>query len=716
MSYKLAKRIAQELVNEGPIPSGYPDEELDSDEERDRRNERRQGGLLDGNNIDEDNYNQYYDAESDDDGADDWMLDEEQKRARATAEIHKQHLLSEKQPYHLGAQSEELHDACWREDVDTIRKLVTDDPSLLNEADSGGQNLLHLCAFWGSLRVCETLIALGIDVDAVNLHRQRPLDIALQWGHLDVADAIRHRGGTSLFETKVMHLESHNLQLEDELTRVRADLLLEREKRQQMEKERDVARRVARMSHREWKSELVSKMLSRGSEKLLETKLYQCDEERLKLRLRLNKHLVWGSFESNWRKQLQELLNQEKQRVQEKVECCRMAGEEARAATVERRIATEIRDHALAEAKAAAEARVVAESICKEAIKYMEKLRPFKTKYTQLLRRTGLHSMSKSLTELLEACPREVLDGAVAVLSDLSRHASSAQPGVQKLLKLEDKPDSLSSGVASTVEEASRSLVEYQAQEKKDKSTTKEDKKLFGRMKTQGILQHSNSQKASDARRSRGEPNRLGGLPSTPFDLLVLDPYGKGLEVLSCVHVKKDSKGYDRLKVVARAPVDPTSDHFKREDERRLLDHQAKVAVQRAQAMHRRTRKKIRALNHAAKPSSGNRYERPFTVAGTAGGAISASEMNENRAKKLYEVEKLWAAAFSPPKERRAKAAAAAAAARRTQTMHRNMLAAASSGSSNDPGSSKVSASILNSKPSLSSLGLPAIMNSSMSS
>ena len=153
--------------------------------------------------------------------------------------IHKQELLLDKQPHHVGAQSEELHDACWREDVETIRTLVGEDPSMLNESDSGGQNVLHLAAFWGSLRVCETLLALGIDVDAVNLHRQRPLDIALQWGHLDVADAIRHRGGTSLFETKVMHLEAHNLQLEDELTRARADLLAEREKRETMQHERE---------------------------------------------------------------------------------------------------------------------------------------------------------------------------------------------------------------------------------------------------------------------------------------------------------------------------------------------------------------------------------------------------------------------------------------------------------------------------------------------
>ena len=695
MAYKLAKRIATELHAEGPIPPGYPSDEEDSDDERARRNESRSGGSAGPSQ----NYH-YGGSEDEDEGDDDdWLLDEEQKRARASEEIHKQQLLVDKQPHHVGAQSEELHDACWREDVEAIRTLVGEDPSMLNECDSGGQNVLHLCAFWGSLRVCETLLALGIDIDAVNLHRQRPLDIALQWGHLDVADAIRHRGGTSLFETKVMHLEAHNLQLEDELTRARADLLAEREKRETMQHERDVARRVARMSHREWKQELVSKMLSRGSEKLLETKLYQCDKERQRLRQRLNEHLVWGSMESNWRKQLQQLLLDEKQRVQEKVECCCMAGEETRAAVVERNIATEIRDHALAEAKAATEARVVAESVCKEAIKYMEKLRPFKTKYTQLLRRTGLHSMSKSLSELLEACPKEVLQGAVAVLSDLARHASTAQPGAQ-VPRLQDA-SSVSGGgggepmaatEASTATDSAntnQSMADRLQLELKKKAKVDQAKsdaalmhagtlpspssgdggsggvgKLFGRMKSQGVLQRTNAQRASDARRSRGESNRMGGLPGTPFDLLVLDPFGKGLEVLSCVHVKKDTKGYDRLRVVARAPVDPTSDHFKREDERRLLDHQAKVAVQRAQAQHRRTQKKIRALNRTAKPQGGGKkYGRPATVDGTMmGGGVGGSEMNASRAKKLYEVEKLWAAAFSSPKEQRAKAQAQARA------------------------------------------------------
>ena len=88
-----------------------------------------------------------------------------------------------------------------------MRELVGNDPSLLEETDTGGQNLLHLAAFWGSLPVAETLVKMNIDVDAVNVHAQRPLDIAMQWGHVAVADCIRTAGGTSIFEDKMLRLE-----------------------------------------------------------------------------------------------------------------------------------------------------------------------------------------------------------------------------------------------------------------------------------------------------------------------------------------------------------------------------------------------------------------------------------------------------------------------------------------------------------------------------
>ena len=177
-------------------------------------------------------------------------------------------------------------------------------------------------------------------------------------------------------------------------------------------------------------------------------------------------------------------------------------------------------------------------------------------------------------------------------------------------------------------------------------------------MSKKGLREDSNSQVANDLRRSKGEVNRMGGLPSTPFDLLVLDPYGVGLEVLQCVHMSKDYEGYDRLRVTSRAPVDPTTDYFNRVDERRKMDYDAKIAVKRAKNQHRRTANKIKSLNRIKDGNSGRSAwnSRPNTVEG---------EMRKTepviggipRRKQMYEVEKLWSAAFAPNQNRVVKTA-----------------------------------------------------------
>ena len=298
----------------------------------------------------------------------------------------------------------------------------------------------------------------------------------------------------------------------------------------------------------------------------------------------------------------------------------------------------------MAEAKASKEARIVAETICKEAIKYMEQLRPYKMKYNQLLRRNGINGVTSSLSDLLRVVPKEVLAGAVQVLSDLSRATSTAQPGVvlqavkpeknktktvlaieqdggganatkeltfealkdlnkerQSEQEEEEEEDKVSAAGESGGSSSRRSGSSQSKKKKRKKRNAQRKKKkkslLFDRMKIDGVKNDTNSQLASDMRRSKGEANRLGGLPSTPFDLLVLDPYGAGLEVLQCVHVSKDMQGYDRLRVMSRAPVNAKSDHFQRVDEKRQLDYEAKLAVKRARDRHAATSKKFRSLN-----------------------------------------------------------------------------------------------------------------------
>ena len=46
-----------------------------------------------------------------------------------------------------------------------------------------------------------------------------------------------------------------------------------------------------------------------------------------------------------------------------------------------------------------------------------------------------------------------------------------------------------------------------------------------------------------------------------------------------------------------RTAVDPKTDHFAREDEKRRLDFEAKIAVRRAKEQHARTADKIKSLN-----------------------------------------------------------------------------------------------------------------------
>ena len=673
MSYKLSLKIKQEFIatNERHEKEAKDRRDADSDYDTDDENEYLQTSV--GNNIIND---------------------------PAKLNLHT------KASHHRGALSEDLHDAAWREDITLMKELIEKDPSLLEETDTGGQNLLHLSAFWGSLLVTEQLIKFGIDTDAVNIHAQRPLDIALQWGHVNVADVIRNAGGTSLFEDKILSVERHLMLLEDELTIARNELLKERTKRKISDSKLKTARRVARLAHDEWKKELMDKMLARGSSQFLERSLHTSNKKNIQLTENYHRAVVWGSYESNWRKKLQAELILERQRIQERNRCIRMGSEEIRASKVERSIATEIRDHALAEASASKEARVVAETICKEAIKYMEKLRPYKTKYNQLLRRNGINGVTSSLSDLLRVVPNEVLAGAVKVLSDLSRVTSTAQPGnlpktilskeefaaknksnenkltlkdlqqVQTRRKESDLEENDSQdkhtarSIASTSNSVSSSIsslhssASFSSKKKKRKKrskkfkTNKESNLLFDRMSKKGLREDSNSQVANDLRRSKGEVNRMGGLPSTPFDLLVLDPYGVGLEVLQCVHMSKDYEGYDRLRVTSRAPVDPTTDYFNRVDERRKMDYDAKIAVKRAKNQHRRTANKIKSLNRIKDGNSGRSAwnSRPNTVEGE----IRKTEPvigGIPRRKQMYEVEKLWSAAFAPNKNRVVKTA-----------------------------------------------------------
>ena len=169
----------------------------------------------------------------------------------------------------------------------------------------------------------------------------------------------------------------------------------------------DVAQRVARMSHREWKQSSCQRCFLVAAKSCSRPNFTSAKGKATSPTTAQSAFGV-GQYGIELAQAAPAAAQGGAAARQEKIECCKMAGEETRAAIVERKIATEVGDHA-GRGQNDVRTRLVAETVCKNAIKYMEKLRPFKTKYTQLLRRTGLHSMSKSLSQLLEACPKEVL-------------------------------------------------------------------------------------------------------------------------------------------------------------------------------------------------------------------------------------------------------------------------------------------------------------------
>lgn len=91
-----------------------------------------------------------------------------------------------------------MYEALNSEDTNCIRQIVSANPSILEEGWSGplSPSYLHLAARKGLLRVCETLVDLGIDVDVVapNWGDLVPLEDAATSGHIELVEWLLERG------------------------------------------------------------------------------------------------------------------------------------------------------------------------------------------------------------------------------------------------------------------------------------------------------------------------------------------------------------------------------------------------------------------------------------------------------------------------------------------------------------------------------------------
>jgi hypothetical protein len=84
----------------------------------------------------------------------------------------------------------------FRGDAAIVNKLLDANPTLIDAPlDANGDRPLHLAALFGYTPIVEHLISLGADINAVNRHKNTPLDDAKLNGHAAVVKLLKKHGG-----------------------------------------------------------------------------------------------------------------------------------------------------------------------------------------------------------------------------------------------------------------------------------------------------------------------------------------------------------------------------------------------------------------------------------------------------------------------------------------------------------------------------------------
>ncbi|GLD98970.1 hypothetical protein PINS_up007688 [Pythium insidiosum] len=107
---------------------------------------------------------------------------------------------------------ERLRDAVFDDDTERFEQLLRSDGVDVDHLDAGGQTLLHLASFWGRMTIVKLLLNAGASLKTKNAAGCTALDLATHWGHTSVAEVLRLRGGRSVWEDKMGHLQ---VQVED---------------------------------------------------------------------------------------------------------------------------------------------------------------------------------------------------------------------------------------------------------------------------------------------------------------------------------------------------------------------------------------------------------------------------------------------------------------------------------------------------------------------
>lgn len=88
----------------------------------------------------------------------------------------------------ISSMAEDIHEAAKTGDLDHLKKILSENPSLVNSPDKDKMTPLHHAIDAGNLKAASLLISHGADVNAVNFKTETPLHIAAYEGN---AGAVR---------------------------------------------------------------------------------------------------------------------------------------------------------------------------------------------------------------------------------------------------------------------------------------------------------------------------------------------------------------------------------------------------------------------------------------------------------------------------------------------------------------------------------------------